>query len=100
MSHHLVVDEFVARGDLGGTVQHQHLAEEFMLEQNEMLMLGLHLGEYPLDRIGHAETEFGEQRLGNPTFLGHADLLRKTAGQAPAVAKHALEMIRGAETLY
>jgi hypothetical protein len=50
-----------------------------------MLMLGLHFLEHPLDRVSHAEAEFVEQRLGNPTFLGHAALLRKTAQILAAV---------------
>ncbi len=57
MGHHLVVDELVLGGDLGGAVQHQHLAEERVLEQNQVLMLGLHLVEHPLDLVGHAEAE-------------------------------------------
>ena len=71
MRHHLVVDEFVARGDLRRAVQHQHLAEELMPEQHEVLMLGLHFVQHPLDRVGHAKAELVEQRLGNPAFLGH-----------------------------
>jgi len=63
MGHHFMVDEFVARGDLGGAVQHQHLAEESVVEQNQMLMPGLHFLAHPLDRIGHAEAELVEQRL-------------------------------------
>ena len=59
-------------GDLGGAVEHQHLAEELVLEQDEMLVLGLHLVEHPLDLEGHAEAEIVEQRLRNPAFLGHA----------------------------
>jgi hypothetical protein len=41
MAHHLVIDELVRGRDLGGTIEHQHLAEEGMFEQNEMLVLRL-----------------------------------------------------------
>ena len=83
--HHLVVDELVLGGDLGRAVEHQHLAEEFVLEQHQMLVLGLHLVEHALDLVGHAEALGIEQRLGNPAFLGHGDVLRqaKTAGNEP-----------------
>ena len=70
--HHLMVDELVLAGDLRGSVEHQHLAEERMLEQNEMLVRGLHLVDHPLDLVGHAEAEIVEQRFGNPAFFGHA----------------------------
>ena len=69
--HHLVVDEFVLGGDLGRAVEHQHLAEELVLEQHQMLVLGLHLVEHLLDLEGHAEAFGIEQGLGNPAFLGH-----------------------------
>ena len=53
--HHLVIDELVLGGDLGRAIEHQHLAEELVLEQHQMLVLGLHLVEHPLDLVGHAE---------------------------------------------
>jgi hypothetical protein len=59
-----------------------------MLEQNQVLMLGLHLVEHPLDRVGHAKAARIEQRLGNPAFLRLGALSRATAGQVPAVATH------------
>ena len=65
MGHHLVIDELIGRGDLGGAVEHQHLAEERVLEQDEVLVLGLHLVEHTVDRIGHAEAEVVEQGLGD-----------------------------------
>ena len=71
MGHHLVVDELVRGRDLGGAVEHQHLAEEWVLEQHEMLVLGLHLVKHPLDLVGHAEAEVVEKCLGNPALLGH-----------------------------
>jgi hypothetical protein len=55
MAHHLVVDEFVRGGDLSRPVEHQDFAEERILEQNEMLMLGVRLVDHPLDLVGHAE---------------------------------------------
>ncbi len=69
--HHLLVDELVLLGDLGGAVEHEHLAEERMLEQHEVLVLGLQLVEHLVDLESHAETEIVEQRLGNPALLGH-----------------------------
>ena len=71
MGHHLVIDELVGGRDLRRAVEHQHLAEELVLEQDEMLVLGLQLVDHPLDLVGHAEAELVEQRLGNPAFLGH-----------------------------
>src|SRR5947209_1569658 len=61
MGHHLVIDELVLGGDLDGAVEHQRLAEKSVLEQNQMLVLGLHLVQHPLDLIGHAEAEVIEQ---------------------------------------
>ena len=75
MGHHLVIDELVGRGDLGGAVQHQHFAEMLLLEQDQMVMAGLLLVEHPLDLEGHAEAEIVEQRLRNPAFFGHGTLL-------------------------
>ena len=69
--HHLLVDEFVALGDLGGAVEHQHLAEERLLEQHQVLVLGLRLVEHLVDPVAHAEAEVVEQRLGDPALLGH-----------------------------
>src|SRR5262249_24391990 len=78
VSHHLVVDELIGAGDLGRAVEHEHLAEERMLEQHEMLVLGLLLVDHPLDLIGHADADVIEQRLGNPAFVGHD---RHTSGR-------------------
>ena len=64
MGHHFVVDELVLCRDLGGTVEHQNLAEERVLEQDEMLVLGLHFVEHPLDLVGHAEAQVVEQGFG------------------------------------
>ena len=71
MGHHLVIDELVARGDLRGAVEHQHLAEVLLLEQHEVLVLGLLLVEHLVDREGHAEAEVVEQGLGDPALVGH-----------------------------
>ena len=91
--HHLVIDELVLGGDLGRAVEHQHLAEELVLEQHQVLVLGLHLVEHALDLVGHAEALGIEQRLGNPALLGgHCEILgeilggcphRRTAGKVP-----------------
>ena len=70
MGHHLVVDELVLGGDLGRAVEHQHLAEERVLEQDEVLMLRLHLVDHTLDLEGHAKAEVVEQRLGIQRFGG------------------------------
>src|SRR5262249_20366924 len=59
-------------------VEHQHLAEERVLEQHEMLVLGLELVDDPLDLVGHADADVIEQRLGNPAFVGHD---RHTSGR-------------------
>jgi hypothetical protein len=40
-----------------------------VLEQHQMLVLGVHFVEHPLDLIGHPEAFRIEQRLGNPAFL-------------------------------
>src|SRR5262249_56795529 len=61
-----------ARSDLGRANEHQHLAEVLVLEQHEMLMLGLQLVEHLLDRIAHAEAEVVEQRFRNPALVGHS----------------------------
>src|SRR5262249_22865072 len=79
MGHHLVVDELILAGDLRRAVEHQHLAEERVLEQHEMLVRGLQLVDHPLDLVGHADTDVIEQRLGNPAFFGH-DRTSETAG--------------------
>ena len=71
MGHHLMVDELIGGRDLGRAIEHQHLAEEGVLEQHEMLMLGLRLVDHPLGLIGHAEAEVVEQSLGNLAFSGH-----------------------------
>src|SRR5262245_19331804 len=42
-----------------------------MLEQHELLVLGLQLVDHPLDLVGHADADVIEQRLGNPAFVGH-----------------------------
>src|SRR5262249_12367786 len=44
---------------------------ERVLEQHEMLVLGLQLVDDPLDLVGHADAELVKQRLGNPAFVGH-----------------------------
>src|SRR5215213_5126370 len=69
--HHLVIDEFVTRGDLRCAIEHQHLAEMLMLEQHQVLVIGVLLVQHLLDRITHAETEIVEQRFGQPAFLDH-----------------------------
>ena len=69
--HHLVIDELVRGGDLGGAVQHQHFAEMLLLEQDQMVVAGLLLVEHPLDLEGHAEAEIVEQRFRNPAFFSH-----------------------------
>ena len=87
--HHLVIDELVLAGDLRSAVQHQDLAEELVLEQDQMLVLGLHLIDHPLGRIGHAEIEVVEQGLGNPAFRGHG-VRRRTRRQHAALPISAL----------
>ncbi len=54
MGHHLMVDELVSAGDLRGPVQHEHLAEELVLEKNQTLVVGLLLVQHPLHLVGHA----------------------------------------------
>ena len=71
MRHHLLIDEFVALGDLGCAVEHHHLAEERLLEQHEVLVLGLRFMEHFVDPVAHAKAEVVEQRLGNPALFGH-----------------------------
>ena len=71
VDHHLMVDELIGGRDLGRAIEHQDLAEEGVLEQHEVLMLGLRLVDHPLGLIGHAEAEVVEQSLGNPAFSGH-----------------------------
>ena len=71
MRHHLVVDELVLRGDLGGAVQHQDFAEMLLLEQDQMVVAGLLLVEHPFDLEGHAEAKIVEQRFRDPAFCGH-----------------------------
>ena len=71
MGHHLVVDKLIRSRDLRRAIEHQDLAEEGVLEQDEMLMLGMRLIDDPLGLIGHAEAEVVEQRLGNLAFSGH-----------------------------
>ncbi len=69
--HHLLVDEFVFLGNLGGAVEHQHLAEEQLLEQDQVLVLGLHFVKHLVDPKAHAEAEIVEQGFGNPALRGH-----------------------------
>jgi hypothetical protein len=83
VGHHLVIDELVARGDLRGAVEHQHLAEVLLLEQHEVLVLGLLLVKHLVDREGHAEAEVVEQRLGKPAFVGHHLSFRTTSSRRP-----------------
>jgi hypothetical protein len=71
VTHHLLIDVFVAAGDLGRAIEHQHLAEELVLEQDEILMFGLAFVENTADLVAHAEAERIEQRLRNPALLGH-----------------------------
>jgi hypothetical protein len=52
-----------------------------LLVQHEVLVLGLHLVEHPVDLIGHAEAMAVEQRLGNPAFHPHPH--EQTAGREP-----------------
>ena len=75
MGHHLVIDELVPGGDLGGAVEHQHLAEQLVLEQYQMLVLGRELVEHPLDRERHAKAELVEQGFGDPALRGHNGVL-------------------------
>src|SRR5215472_4204666 len=70
MRHHLLIDEFVFLGDLRRAVEHQHFAEEAILEQYKMLVLGLQLIEHPINLEGHAESEIVEKRFGDPALLG------------------------------
>ena len=44
--HHLVIDELVAGGELTHAVEHQHDAPGRILEDDEMLVLGLHLVQH------------------------------------------------------
>ena len=85
VAHHLVIDELVARGDLRRTVEHQHLAEELVLEQHQVLMRGLRLVEHALGRVAHAKAFRVKQRLGNPASFRHGRLLQiQTAGSEAA----------------
>src|SRR5262249_20718519 len=77
---HLVIDELVRGRNLSCAIEHQHLSEERMLEQNEMMVLGLYLVEHPLDFIGHAETEVVEQRFGNPASFSHGRATDESCG--------------------
>jgi hypothetical protein len=43
--HHLVIDELITGGELDNTVQHHHATEIAVLEDNEMLALGLAIEE-------------------------------------------------------
>ncbi len=72
MGHHFLIDEFVFLRDLSGAIEHQHLAEETMLEQDEVLMSGLHFIEHLVDLESHAKPEVVEQCLGDPAFGGRA----------------------------
>ena len=50
------------------------LPKSLMLEQHQVLVLGLPLVEHLLDRVAHAEAELVEQRFGNPA-LGFAMMI-------------------------
>ena len=78
--HHLLIDEFVALGDLGGAVEHQHLAEEWLLEQHEMLVRGVRFVEHLVDPVAHAKAEVVEQRLGDPSLFSHGHPLGHDPG--------------------
>src|SRR6516162_10084554 len=52
-------------------VEHQYLAEEGVLEQQQVLVRGACLVMDLVDTITHAEAEFVEQRFGDPSFVGH-----------------------------
>ena len=87
MRHHLVIDELVLAGDLRGAIEHQTLPKNLCSKQDEMLVLGLRLVEHPLDRIGHAEAEIIEERLGNPALRGHGRQAAETTGRNPAMIR-------------
>src|SRR5262249_23832289 len=70
MRHHLLIDEFVFLGDLRRAVEHQHFAEESILEQYKMLVLSLQFIEHPINLKGHAESEIVEKRFGHPALRG------------------------------
>src|SRR5262245_50994267 len=62
MAHHLVVDELVRGSDLSRPVEHQYFSEERILEENEMLMLGVQLIEHPRDFVRHAAARSARKR--------------------------------------
>ena len=70
MRHHFLVDELVLLGDLRRAIEHEHLAEEAVLEQHKVLMLGVQLVKHLVDFEGHAKTEVVEQCLWNPARVG------------------------------
>ena len=74
--HHFLVDEFVSLGDLGGAVEHQHLAEEWLLEQHEMLVRRARFVEHLVGPVAHPKAEVVEQRLRDPSLFSHAAPLR------------------------
>ncbi len=67
--HHFLVDEFVPLGDLGGAIEHEHFAEIGLLEQDQVLVVGLQFIEHPVDLKAHAEAEIVEQGFRNPALL-------------------------------
>jgi hypothetical protein len=66
MRHHLVIDEFVPGGELDDTVQHHHPAEILILEDDQLLVLGLAIEE-DLVRL-QADAEAAMERLFDPPF--------------------------------
>jgi hypothetical protein len=71
LRHHFLIDELIAFGDLHAAIEHQHLAEEGVLEQQQVLVRGACLVMHLVDTITHAEAEFVEQRFGDPSFVGN-----------------------------
>ncbi len=66
VSHHLVIDELVARGELDDAVQHHHPAEILILEDDQLLVLGLAIEE-DLVRL-QADAEAVMECLFDPPF--------------------------------
>ena len=66
MGHHLVIDELVTGRELDDAVQHHHPTEILILEDDQLLVLGLAIEE---DLVGlQADTEAAMERLFDPPF--------------------------------
>ncbi len=66
MRHHLVIDELVPGGELDDAVEHHHPAEVRVLEDDQLLVLGLAIEEDAV-RL-QADTEAAMECLFDPPF--------------------------------